>query len=80
MTAKLHRTRAEAISCKPKVLAARTKRSLKSIRERISKLAEPWAEIDDNLRLAVSDLLAEFDDFERSIDDTVEWLHETVDY
>ena len=80
MAVKLHQTRAEAIGCKPKVLAARTKRSLKSIRERISKLAAPWEEIDDNLRLEVDELLAQLDAFEESIDETVEWLHETADY
>ena len=80
MTTKLHQTRAEAIGCKPKVLAARTKRSLKSIRERISKLATPWEEINDNLRLEVPELLARFDAFEESIDETVDWLNQTAPY
>ena len=80
MTGKLHRTRAEAIGCKPRVRAARTKRSLQSIRERIFKLSAPWEEINDNLRLSVDELLDQLDEFEQEIDDTVEWLHETADY
>lgn len=77
---KLIETRAEAIGVKPKVLAARTKRSLKGIRERISQLAVPWEEINDGLRLEVEELLAHFDEFERSIDETVEWLNEAAPY
>ena len=80
MTGKLHQTRAEAIGCKPKVLASRTRRSLKEIRKRISALAAPWEEINSGLTLEVDELLAALDAFEESIEETVKWLHETADY
>lgn len=76
----LTRRRCDAIGVKPKVLAARTRRSLRGLRERIDALAAPWMDIDDNIRLEVDELLAQFDEFERSIEETVKWLHEEVDW
>lgn len=77
---RLIETRAEAIGVKPKVLAARTKRSLKNIREKITALSAPWEEINDGLRLEVQELLDHLDEFERSVDETVEWLNEAAPY
>ena len=73
-------TRAQQIGCKPKVLAARVKRSSKKIREQIARLSAPFEEINDGLRLEASELLAHFEEFEKSIDETVEWLNEPANY
>ncbi|MBO3274163.1 hypothetical protein [Pseudomonas schmalbachii] len=72
-------SRAQAIGVKPKVLAARTKRSLKSIRTAMEKLAEPWTDIDGSVETAQDELLAALDRFEEHINGTVEWLTEAAE-
>jgi hypothetical protein len=69
-------TRAQAIGINPKVLSARTKKALAHHRERLTKLAEPWADIDNSVEGALQDLLSAFDDFSKQIDETVAWLNE----
>lgn len=64
----------------PKAMAARTKRSLVSIRARIEKLALPYAEIDEGVEIQLQDLLVEFDEFENKITETAEWLLEEAPY
>lgn len=69
-------TRAQRIGVKPKVLAARSKRSLASIRKNLEKLAEPYTDIDESVASALEVLLASFDEFENYINGTVEYLME----
>lgn len=69
-------TRAEQLNIKPRVLAARTKKSLASLRERIKELSAPWIEIDNSIDGAQDALLAAFDQFEKDIDGSIEWLGE----
>ena len=70
------KTRAENIGIKPKVLAARTKRSLSSIREKIEKLSMPWMEIDNSVDGALDELIAAFDQFERCIQGSIDYLND----
>ncbi len=55
----LFQTRAQAMGIKPKILAARTAKNISFVRERLMKLAEPWADIDNGIEGALSDLLAQ---------------------
>ena len=69
-------SRAQAIGIKPKVLASRTKRSLKTMRGQMENLATPWVDIDNSLSGALDDLLRAFDDFSKAVDESVSWLEE----
>ena len=64
----------------PKAMAARTKRSIAKIRERIEALAAPYAEIDEGVEYDLQELLDRFDEFAERIDETVEWLQEEAPY
>lgn len=64
----------------PKSMAARTKRQINTIREKIAKLSQPWEEIDCGLELEVAELLGHFDEFTRSIENTADWLLEEAEY
>lgn len=60
----------------PRRLAARTKRSLTSIRQRIEALSGPWIEVDGAVEFELESLLDAFDRFERTIDGSVKYLNE----
>ncbi len=60
----------------PKILASRTKRSLKSMREKIEQLSAPWIDVDPMVDFALDDLLAAFDKFEAHVNDSVKYLQE----
>ena len=64
----------------PKRLAAQTRRSLNSARATLERLAVPWAEIDNTVEYNLDTLLAAFDEFERSLEASVEWLLEEAPY
>lgn len=64
----------------PKAMASRTKRSLRSIRARIETLAAPYEEIDSNVELIHEELLAKFDEFEKSLDEVADWMNEEAPY
>ncbi|MCR9260738.1 MAG: hypothetical protein NXH95_13505 [Pseudomonadaceae bacterium] len=64
----------------PKSMAARTKKQLNNIRGKLTTLAAPYADIDNNIDLELNALLGEFDEFAAAIDDTVEWLLEEAPY
>ena len=74
MSVELFQSRADAIGIKPKVLAARTRRSLASAKAILEKLALPWADIDNTVESNLAQLLNEFDTFEASLEDTIKWL------
>ena len=76
--AELFQSRARALGVSPRSLAARTRRSLKSAREIIAKLALPYADIDNSVEGAQRELMAEFDHFEKTIGETVGWLEEPI--
>lgn len=76
--ATMFETRAQALHIKPKVLAARTRKSLASCRDQMTRLSAPWADIDNSVEGALQTLLSAFDDFSRQIDETVEWLNQEV--
>lgn len=71
-------TRAQALGVKPKVLLARTRKSLAYHREQLSKLAMPFAEVDNSVEGKLQELLAAFDDFQRHLISTAEWLNEEI--
>lgn len=76
-------TRADHIMAEgwtPKRLAAQTRRSLNSARATLERLAAPWAEIDNGVQSDLDVLLAAFDEFERSLKASVEWLLEEAPY
>lgn len=72
----LIQSREQALGVSAKRLAARTNRSLGSIREQIKNLFLPWGEIDESVNGAVDELLFAFDKFEKHIQGSVEWLQE----
>lgn len=71
-------TRAQDLGIKPKVLLARTKKSLAFHREALTKLALPYADIDNSVEGALQDLLAAFDSFEAHVISTAAWLNEEM--
>jgi len=64
----------------PKSMAARTKKSINKIKERIEVLAAPYAEIYNPLELDLQSLLDHFDEFAASIDEAIEFLEEEAPY
>lgn len=62
----------------PRQLAGRTRRSLNSIRERIEQLSVPWADVDNAVVWALDDLLVAFDEFERTVNQSVDYLMEAA--
>lgn len=64
----------------PKRLAAQTRRSLNSARATLERLAVPWAEIDNSVEVSLATLLDAFEDFERDLKGSVEWLLEEAPY
>lgn len=72
-------SRADVTGVKPKVLLARTKKSLIFHREALSKLALPYADVDNSVAGALDDLLAAFDTFSSHVIATAEWLAEPLD-
>lgn len=72
----LLQSREQAIGVSARRLAARTKKSLGSLRRQISDLFLPWQEIDESVNGAVDELLLAFDKFEKHINDSVQWLKE----
>lgn len=71
-------TRAQDLGIKPKVLPARTRKSLAFHREALTKLALPYADIDNSVEGALQDLLTAFDSLEDHVTSTAEWLNEEM--
>ena len=69
-------TRAQSLGIKPKVMLARTKKSLAHHREALTRLALPYADIDNSMEGALQELLAAFDAFEARVIGTANWLTE----
>lgn len=62
----------------PKKLAAKTRRKIAFIRQKISELSAPWQDIDNSMASAESDLMAAFDVFEARLNDSVKYLEEAA--
>jgi hypothetical protein len=62
----------------PKVLRARTTKSVAEIRKRIEQLSAPYEEVDNSIRGAVQVLTAAFDQFEERIKETQRYLDEAL--
>lgn len=71
-------TRAQSLGVKPKVLLARIKKSLAYHREQLTKLALPFADIDNSVEGQLQELLAAFDHFQPHVIATAEWLNEEI--
>ena len=76
MTDNLIPTRAQMLNVKPKVLAARSLKTLASIRKQFPNLAAPWADIDNTVCMRADQLLAEFESFERYVKSAIDYLNE----
>lgn len=76
--AEMFQSRAKAIGCSPRTLAARTRRTLKAARVMLEKMALPYDEIDNSVEANLKTLLLAFDEFEKSILETVVWLEEPL--
>ena len=74
--ADLFPSRAQSLGVKPKVLLARTQKSLGHYRATLAEFAAPYIDIDNSVQGALDDLMAAFDDFERHVRETVTWLNE----
>lgn len=71
-------SRAQNLGVKPKVLIARTRRELDHLRSRIDALATPWAEIDNSIDGAKSELMVAFEKFEQHVKSAEQYLSETA--
>lgn len=69
-------TRAQMLNVKPKVLAARSLKTLASIRKQLPNLAAPWGDIDITVCMRVDQLMAEFDSFEQYVKAAIDYLNE----
>ena len=69
-------SRAQSLGVKPKVLLARTQKSLSHYRAALAEFAAPYVDIDNSVQGALDDLMAVFDDFERHVRETVTWLNQ----
>jgi hypothetical protein len=74
--ADLFPSRAQSLGVKPKVLLARTQKSLSHYRAALAEFAAPYIDIDNSVQGALEDLMAAFDDFERHVRETATWLNE----
>lgn len=70
------KTRADLIGCKPRVLQARVKKRLASIRAQVAGLGLAFEEIDQSIVGDAEDLLARFDEFATSVQHSVDWLEQ----
>lgn len=68
------KTRAELIGCKPKVLQARVKKRLASIRAQVAGLGLAFEEIDQSIVGEADALLLRFEEFAASVQHSVDWL------
>lgn len=69
-------TRAQAIGISPRTLAARTRRTLTSVRKQIESICVPWEEIDNSVITQAKLLLEACDSFDQHINTTIEWLNQ----
>lgn len=74
--ADLFPSRAQSLGVKPKVLLARTQKSLSHYRAALTEFAAPYVDIHNSVQGALDDLMAAFDDFERHVRETVNWLNQ----
>lgn len=77
---KMMKTRAELIGCKPKVLASRIKRRLKTIRSQVEGIGAAFEDIDMTVVGEGESLIGALDEYERTVNHAVEWLEEVADY
>jgi hypothetical protein len=73
---KMLETRAELIGIKPKVLAARIKRRLKSIRSQVEGIGAAFEDIDNVVVEGGRDLIEALDEYEKTVNESVSWLNE----
>ena len=73
---KMLATRAELIGVKPKVLASRIKRRLKTIRSQIEGIGGAFEDVDQTVLEGGRDLIEALDEYERTVNESVEWLNE----
>jgi|GEM_PF-6514352 len=71
-------SRAQDLNVKPKVLLARTKKSLNHYRAKLEQLALPYIDVDNSVQWALDELMEHFDDFEKHVIGTAEWLNEQI--
>ena len=71
-------SRAQDLNVKPKVLLARTKKSLAHHRQALEKIALPYIDVDNSVQWALDELMEHFDDFEKHVIGTAEWLNEQI--
>lgn len=74
------RTRAELLDVKPKVLAARVKRRLKTLRSQLTGIAAAFEDIDMSVVSAAESLEGAFEEFEQIVDESVRYLQEVPDW
>jgi hypothetical protein len=77
---KMLATRAELIDVKPKVLAARVKRRIRTIRSQIEGIGAAFEDIDQTVVFEGEELLRAFNDYERTVNESVEWLNSSPEY
>jgi len=77
---KMMQTRADLIGCKPRVLAARIKRRLKTIRSQLEGIGAAFEDIDMTVVGEGQSLLDALDEYEKTVEASVEWLQEAANY
>lgn len=60
-------------------MARDAKTKLGKMRIKIEKLQEPWLDADPMIEQAVAKVLGSFDDLIKQLDDSVEYMNESMD-
>jgi hypothetical protein len=71
---RMMQTREKLIGVSGKTLAARTMRTVASVRAQVSGIGAAFEDVDNSVVGAAEDLLRQLDEFERTVRDSVEWL------
>lgn len=72
-------SRATYYGIKATALARDTKKKLSSIRAKIDKLQEPWAEADPMIETATRNALQALDELVKQYEESAEYLNEAIE-
>lgn len=73
---RMMQTREQLIGVSGKTLAARTMRTVASVRAQVAGLGAAFEDVDNSVVGAADELMRHFDDFERAVREAVDYLKE----
>ena len=77
---KMMQTRAELLGVKPKVLVARVRKRMMTIRSQLEGIGAAFEDIDMTVVEAGKDLMDYFEEYEKTLDEAVENLEQVPDW